>query len=289
MDRFQRRRLLGPLLLVSLTIALSGCLKDIRPPKLMEQISATEMDALEQKGRSLLQEVAQTHGGTDNWLGQETTELILSDEWYGISRLFNMWPERKVRIKLQFANGTLDSRCTFLDGDDAGLVWGVQHYSTYTQETGEQLVFDQDGDILFILPTVQYFTAAPFRLLEAPIVLYAGESTIESTVYDLVYVTWGSLEANDEYDQYVIYIDRTTKRLAKMHYTVRDMMKFIVGTIHYDDFREVNGFLLPFSQKVTGAVTDDDLIHNIRLETVAFDTIEKAALYPDSSRTRPKH
>jgi hypothetical protein len=249
---------------------LGGCLKDIRPPRLQSGAETNEAGDLERRGRALLAATADAHGGAAQWRAAGTTELVFSDEWFGLARLFSPWPSKRVRAKLQFANGTFDSRAVFLHDGDKGTIWGVRDRRAYSGAPAQPVVYEQDDDILFILPTVQYFTAAPFRLSEAPIVRYVGDQKIGEREFELVYVTWGSVDANCRYDQFVVYIDKETKYLAKLFYTVRELSRFIAGAVHYDDYRPAGPFILPFSQKITAAVDDGDPVHHIELEEVTF-------------------
>ena len=98
-------------------------------------------------------------------------------------------------------------------------------------------------------------------------------------------VTWDSFEANTDADQYVVYINRTTGRIDKVNYTIREFARFATGAIHYVDFRDVDGVLIPLRQYITSDVDDDyeDNIHLIEIdaETIRVDAVKAQELLVD--------
>ena len=56
----------------------------------------------------------------------------------------------------------------------------------------------------------------------------------------LLYATWGNEEANIEYDQFMLYLDKTTNRIEILYFTVRDKMKRISLTAEFKDFKKNN-------------------------------------------------
>lgn len=283
--------------LAASVVLTTGCLADIRP----EILATLDTDnppsaAALSRGRLLLEGAANKHG-LAAWKRYHTTSVRVTDNWYGtIARMLSPWPAADVRFDISFANGKSAVRAEFvqLEADEdseqlAGLVWGVQNWKVYEQPKGGSAEFVDNNDIRFILPTVQYFISLPFRLIEAPIVVDAGSTTIAGTDYDRVLVTWDSVEANDEYDQYVVYIDKSTGLIDKVEYTVREIMSFITGTMHYGDFRNVGGVTVGFDQTVTSSPTDADPMHRMTLTDLAYDRTLTSSLYLNAEQGASKH
>jgi hypothetical protein len=168
---------------------------------------------------------------------------------------------------------TFDSEATFLNGAQRDITWGITAGSPWTRSKGAQ-VPSEDADIRFMLPTVHYFIEVPQRLTEVPLVRYAGQETVRGTVYDVVFGTWESLEASARFDQYKIYLDPETSRIAKLYYTVREAGGLARGACHFDDVRSIEGYWLAHRMTVTAAIDDDPAagwLHEMVISEFAFD------------------
>ncbi|MEM7050914.1 MAG: hypothetical protein AAF604_14695 [Acidobacteriota bacterium] len=272
-------------LLGLLAVSTVGCgLADIRNSAL--QVEAPTAEAVE-RGRALLEATAERHG-LAAWSTFRTQEVTAVDTWPGWKRFMGHWPGEVQRFRTQTILGTFTSRAELLDGEKAGETWGIQSWATYKQQGDGEPEFADDDHILFYLPTLQYFNELPYRLRHAEIVAYAGEDEHNGKTYDLVYATWGSFAANETHDQYELWIGRDSGLLEMAFYTVRDGMKSAVGTIHFTDYREVQGVWFPFVQTViigspkdTEYPLDKNYFHRIEVESTAFDTVAPEALRPD--------
>ena len=180
------------------------------------------------KGRQLLLTAAQAHG-IEKATSYATAEFTFADDWTGlIGKFMNPWPENKKLTRMQTLLGAFTSRVEFLEGRGAGEIWGIQAWASYKQENkNTEAVFEEDGTIRFFLPTQQYFSELPFRVLQAEIVAHMGERSLDGKEYHLVLATWGAVEPNTEYDQYAIWINKETSLIEKMTYTVREMFSFM--------------------------------------------------------------
>jgi len=254
-------------------LLLTACLADIRP-------AAVEVSAApdrEEEGRALLAAAAEAHGGLDTWRATETIELVFRDDWHGMARMFNPWPEASVRAHIVQKPTTFDSRATFLGGTADGLTWGIEDWQTYTVSAEGERIDVDDADIRFMLPTTQYFVDLPFRLTEAELVRAVGEQTLQGETYDVVYATWGSIEKNADYDQYVVYIDPQTHLVEHVTYTVREMAPFVTGTCHLSEHQQVGGLWLPGRMTVTAdpeADPGDGGMHTMVVEAARTDSVD---------------
>ena len=275
--------------LVLILLILSSCAPaDIRNRQVREHGQA---QASFVQGRKLLLQAAERHGLVA-WKAFRTARFVSVDEWTGFAGLFTgWWPVQEQRFKFDTLLGTFTSRVELLDGPNAGEVMGVQSWRGYgAPGAGARVEPAEDGLRIFYLPTLQYFAELPFRILSAQYITYGGERELNGSTYQLIYASWGSLGANPEHDQYELWINKETLLVEKCFYTVRDAFKGAVGTIHFDDYREVQGVMVPFLQTVTLASPESTLypvknnfFHQMRLESAGFDSFppEKLIVYPD--------
>ncbi len=270
---------LRTLSLLTLGLGLAGCTASLRPA----EVSVSPVDpSAEAQGRRLLAAAADKHG-LAAFKGAQTLSYQMHDHWQGmLAALGNPWPASKIDVKMTFKTGTFDARAEFVSGEHKGLVWGLQSWKSYKQAPGQAPVFEEDEDLSFILPAVQYLLEFPFRAQHADIVTYAGREVVNGRSYDRIFVTWGSYEAHTGADQYVAYIDRERGLITKVQYTVREFARFAKGTVHYDDMRNVGGLMVPMVQTITSEPSDDtqNYLHRMTLvpESVAIDG-EPATLF----------
>ncbi len=258
-----------------LLLPLACATADIRPETIKTPASEPQRVT---KGRQLLKQAADAQGGLASFLAQKHVEVVLTDTWPSwLSRkAAGPWSEEVQELKLEMALGSDNIRLTMLNGDDAGTVWGLQNWVTYRAEVGQEATFDAvdapNGDVKFWVPTTAYFPFAIFRLQNAQIVEYAGTIKIGEKNYERVYVTWGSREAQDAIDQYLLFIDAETHLLTWMQYTIRDYFGFMVGQMKMSDYRQEGPLLLPHSLNVVGEVGDEEMgLHGYGLKSIKYD------------------
>ena len=264
------KRLLFALSLVS-SIIVGGCLADIRPPAVKENglVNQAEID-----GRALLKKVEKLYGGREAFLLKTSVNAIASDRWPGLlPRTFFMpWYKNDQKFNLKWLITTDNARLEFIEEPHRGEVWGIQNWATYIQKAGsEKPVFRQDDDIKFWLPTLEYFIEAPFRLSQAQIVQYAGEKIVNQKVYQLVFISWGEPGPQKTIDQYLVYINKATGLVDYLTYTVRDMMPFITGIMHYSNHKIIDGILVPHLLTVVNDFNDHDVLHEMTIHSLEFD------------------
>lgn len=255
-----------------------GCTKDLRPPGLHDLGSPESA----RRGRSLLEETLEAHGGGQAWLTKKTTTTSVRDTWQGmLGALANPWPDASAAVTMHFINGGMDSRAVFAQGSRSGETWGrLQDGRTYTIDRHGKLSFTNNKDARFILAALHYLNELPFRLArEAPQLAYVDSIHLHGRQYERILGTWGiSLRPSSEYDQYLLYIDADTKRLAKVFYTVRDFARFAAGCMNYDDYRVVDGIAFPFLQTVTEQCDQKDYLssnlHQVRVSKVNYNVFD---------------
>lgn len=273
------------------------------------ETEAGDPAASEARGRELLRRAEEVHGAAAIE-GHRTMTIVAVDEWASDS---NWWNQTRQRYRVERILGTFTSRLERLDGEHAGEVWGIQNWRPYKAAPNAPSEWlESDDAIEFYLPTLQYFDELAFRLADAEIVRWAGSAEEAGRRYERVFVTWGDVAPHSEHDQYDVWLDADSGRIEKVAYTVRDAVPispfwqrplikaFGVGTMHFEDYRTVGGVLFPFRQTVTlgGAgraqkPLDENFMHRIVVEEVAFDRVEERDLLPDpqigaGSDSKPK-
>ncbi len=218
----------------ALALLLCSCagLADLRPTRLTTEPSAQD----QAEGRRLLQLAAEAHG-LEAWQKYPALELESTDDWSPtfLGRFFTWWSTPSQKLRHTMLSGTFTSKMELLNGPDKGLILGLQGFKSYRiDEKGFHHTNEERTH--FYLPALQYFQELPFRILKATHISYAGLSSFGGWKYHRVFVTWGSFAANEEFDQYDIWIDAKTHLIASCRYTVREAFGSATGTIFYEDY-----------------------------------------------------
>lgn len=108
-------------------------------------------------------------------------------------------------------------------------------------------------NVRFLTNLQFYFFAIPFVLAD-PGVNYEnlGEKRFNQETYDLIRVTFDNGTGVASEDQYLLYLDQATHRLAILQYSVtffnpENAEKY--NTLEYGNYREVDGLLVPGEMK----------------------------------------
>jgi hypothetical protein len=295
-----RQRLVGAIAVAAgaLAMTLGSGHADLRSQTARRSDTETE-----RRGRERLARLAERHG-YGAWKLRTTMETVARDFWPGGGP---WWPEGDQRFRTQALLGTFTSRAELLDGSGAGEIWGLQAWAPYKERNRERTwVPKSEGALTFYLPTLHYFNELPFRILSAPVVRDGGDVRHYGRSYDLVFATWRAPEPQPDLDQYVLWIDRETGLLSKVRYTVRDAvprmsplmqklaLPLVAGTMHYEDYRDIDGIQVPFLQTVTLQPPEltryplsENYFHRLELEEARFDTVPRETLLPDPAKGDP--
>lgn len=259
---------------------------DIRPDLVRGDISANST----REGRRLLDRLAVRYGGLERYRQHGATEVEYTDEWRSglVRRIASPWQPGE-RLRFTFGNASDNSRLDFLSGPRQGQSWGIQQWQTYVVASGQRS-FAANKDIKFWLPTLEYFLEIPFRIGDAQIAAHAGISTLGNKTYDLVYATWGRPTPQRDIDQYVAWIRQSDGILEFLEYTVRDVAPFLVGCIHYEDLRDIDGILLPFRMTLGDCPGKPGMMHRQTLQTARFlEKLPMGELVPEPQRRSGKN
>lgn len=267
------------LLLSILLLTTSGCffkLADLRT----DTVSTNPNQA---KARELMAEMAEAHG-VANWAKLETYTLTFEDEFYGFfGRQGSPFKDDNTRFSLNYIPQTSDGTLTFLTGKQVDETWGIQSGSTYSRrpDRPNETRWHKDKDIWFWLPTYQYFVEFPLRIQEANSVAYAGEQMVDGVDCEGVLASWNSTAPQKGVDQYLIWLDKETKRIVKLEYTVRGFYRFLTGAAYYKDYQNHDGILLPSHFPVESNLVKEGLLHEMRIVDFKANHVSKESLRPD--------
>jgi hypothetical protein len=183
------------------------------------------------------------------------------DVWKGIlGKMSQIWPDLESEMEFKFQIGTFNGQVTFIEGSEAGMVAGLQNWNYYEIIKGDTLIKNKDAKEnkrhVFGIAAFQYFTEMLDRLKSAPIISYAGEDEMRGQKYDLVFCTWKTANPHEEHDQYMVWINQKTGLMDFTQYTIRESFlkppgyKMIGGAIEFNDFKNINGVMIPHEQFV---------------------------------------
>jgi len=289
MSKKKIKIIVGIVILSVMFLFMQLCSVDLLPESLQGDKHALESEA---KGKAVLKQAWIAHG-VDSLNAHQVYQFTTVDHWQGMmAGMGKLWPQKKTALTFKYAPNTFDARLEFLDGETKGLVAGLQSWNYYEKQVGGEVNFKvkENARYSFGMAAFQYFTEMVGRLSNAPLIRYAGEEEFNEKKYHLVFTTWGSLEGNEEYDQYLLYINQDNNMLEYATYTLRDNYlkmpgsSIVYGTMGFNDYRDVEGYKVPFEQNAFlfgPKENNKDYLHRLTLSSFSFDDFELSELYPD--------
>jgi len=246
------------------------------------QTESVKKDPKVAKAQMLIQEMAKSHM-VENWDSISTYTVRFQEEMFGIlGRFSNPFPEEKSLFDLSYIPNTYDGKLTFVNGKNQGLTWGIQSWETYTSTKTNAPIFADDVNIAFWVPTYQYFIEFPKRILNANAFGFIGEKTINNVACEGVIASWNTIEPQRDIDQYLIWLDKTTKRIVKLEYTVRDQYNFVTGAAYFNDYKNFDGFLLPTKLPVeSNLLGEGEILHQMDIINFTKNELVQNSLRPN--------
>ena len=235
----------------------------------------------EQFAKALLQEMGNAHG-ISNWEKIKTYSTEFEDVFFGtLGAISHGYSEDSVRFLLKYIPKTYDGKLEFLSGENTGLTWGIQSWKSYVSVPPQNNKFVNNSDITFWLPTYQYFIEFPLRIQNANSFAYAGEAEIDGKNCEGIIASWNTTEPQREIDQYLIWIDKKTKRIIKLEYTIREMYNFLTGAAYFHDYKNYDGILLPSSMPVESNLLEEEFLHEMRILDFSKNNFPERELRPN--------
>ena len=264
-------KILTPIIL----FLMSGCV--LFKPSDLRTLEAEYLDNPSQ-AQYLLTQMANAHG-VKNWKNVMTYTVEFEENYLG--KMGAPFPEKNSKLSLQYIPNSFDGRLTFLSGKNEGRTWGIQSWNSYMLDSNQQPVFKKHKKTKFWLPTYQYFIEFPLRIQNANAFDYAGECMIDGVHCDGILASWNTTDPQKKIDQYLIWIDKRTKRIVKLEYTIREVFGFLTGAAYFKDYKDYDGILLPSYMPVETNIKRKGYLHEMRINGFKKNTISKELLRPN--------
>ena len=235
----------------------------------------------EKLAKALLKEMGTAHG-ISNWENINTYSAEFEDIFFGtIGANSHGYTEDSVRFLLKYIPKTFDGKLEFLSGENTGVAWGIQSWKSYVTAPSQNNKFVNNNDITFWLPTYQYFIEFPLRIQNANSFAYAGEAKIDGKTCEGIIASWNTTEPQREIDQYLIWLDKKTKRIVKLEYTIREMYNFLKGAAYFHEYKNYDGILLPSSMPVESNLLEEGFLHEMRIIDFSKNGFPERELRPN--------
>ena len=232
------------------------------------------------KAKQLLEEMGKAHN-IAMWDSIETYTVTYEDEFYGfLGKQGNPFNEQEMKFSLTYIPKTFNGQLEILNGKEKGQIWGMQNWKTYWKNDNGTITPQKDKDMKFWIPTYQYFVELPLRIQEASTIDYIGKNQIEGIEVEGVFASWNTVEPQKDIDQYILWLDASSKRIVKVEYTVRDAYRFIAGAAIYQKYVDYDGFLLPSEMPVESNLLKDGYLHKMNISSFTPNTVDKKLLMP---------
>jgi len=273
-------RMKWSLLVIACIIVCSSCVN------VFKMVDIRTDEAKEAKGKSkalyLLKRMQDAHG-VKHWKNIESYTVDFEDTFFGVvGRTAHPYKEQSVSFRLNYIPGTYDGRMIFTSGKQSGDEWGIQSWNTYEKNSEGELIFEKNKQAEFWLPTYQYFIELPARISSANVFVYAGQRKIEGVLCEGILASWNTSQPQKGIDQYLIWLDKITKRIVKVEYTVRDAYKFVSGAAIYKDYKDFNGLLLPTRMPVESNLVNKGYLHEMKIKSFQTNVVELDYIRPNA-------
>ena len=247
---------------------MMGCsTADLSTDNLRNQDTQPE---LREKAITIFERSLKERGGYNTYKSFDSVRLRGTDVWHSsFVRLFTPVTEQEQNFEVRFSIEENKIDYLFLSGKRQGQYIGVENGKTYRTLNEKREFSDSSKIRLYLEPLTHYFQW-PYKLYESPILLYAGEKDFENKSYHLLFASSGGVAASPEYDQYVIYVNKKTYFVDYIDFTLRSLFESYKGSLHYRDFRTVQGLVVPFFIGASDEVKNKDFVHEFLFSEIQF-------------------
>ncbi len=251
--------------MVIFLLLLSCSAADLRDSRLPTE---GERESAEREARRIFARVLDRMGATGDNSGSARLAVEGMDIWYSTPlRWLTPLASNRQSFDAIIGPGSRDVLYRFRNGPSETRRIGTDDRGTFVDD-GSGRRYGDDGTVrLYVLP-LRWYLEWPASLAKSPILAYAGPFEKNGTVYDVIFAASDTAADLSTSDHYRIYVRRDTALVDYIEFTMRDLAAFYRGALHYDDYREVSGRLLPFRIGVGDSVDDADFVHEFRYESI---------------------
>lgn len=282
---------IGTCILIILFLITSCKIADLRTD-LIKEATTEEITELNNKGRALLK-ASYIKQGLDKFETRQNYTFTAHEKWYGIlGKIANPWGVNDEQMRFSYRINSFDGRAEVLSGKKEGVYFGLQSWEYYEGKNPNLPDFNvkDSNKKIFSISAYQYFVELLIRLQNVPVIEYAGSIEIEGNMYDRVLATWGeNSEPTKDYDQYLVFINQKTGLIDYCSYSAHESKlpgnKFATATIHYDNYQNIDGVLIPMTHKVILSKPKKNAkpLHQLNISSFQFDTVDDTILFPNKS------
>jgi hypothetical protein len=245
-------------------LLLSGCaIADLRVGHGQGDFSTVD----QHKGRDILKEVA-AQGGYIPENNYNSLDVTLVDHWH-LTLLRWLTPLRSNHQKVHFTFGlkNIDVTMAYVDGPGVGNTLGIKEGHTFKNINGRVITKNFSNVELYCLHIRRYFLW-PYVLAKMPVVAYLGESDLNNQSYDLVFTGLSSNKANAREDQYILWVNRQTKEVDYVEFTLRNILTSYRGAIAYKDYRDAGGVRFAYDITVLNHLNAPGYLHHLMVQSI---------------------
>ncbi len=246
---------------------------DIRTDKIKNGVSASN----ERKALDIYAKVIEAHGGQEAHTKLRKGTFLFKDTWHGTLTkwVWMEWDDNGASYRMNFDPQKFgNTSIEFLEGDERGKVWGTHNEKFYIIPAGEETKnFDDDIDKRIFNDTLEYMAILPFHIQNADKWAYVDDVQENSQNYHRIMASWGTLEPQANFDQWILYVNKANYRIDAVLFTVRDAANFIKAVYLLKDYKKINGVYLPHKMDaLLGTDLDASSVHTFEIRDAAFTT-----------------
>lgn len=201
-----------------------------------------------EKGRSIINNAAKTAGYQNftTWDSYSSKITIKATSFFG--KIGHPFKDNPVQLKLKASRGKVGGELLITNGKQKGEIWGHINDTTYKKKTiKENKKIKKFKKERFQIATLQYLIEFPFRILEADKITYVKDSILNGKNYDIFFASWNTFKPQKDIDQYRLWVNKKTKQVEIVDFTVRDKFQFVWSRMFFSDFKMFEGITIPTS------------------------------------------
>lgn len=251
-----------------MVLILQGCAAvDIRPQSFIA-FGSGESDL--QKGRQILEEAASLQDPNKLWTSSGVLNIVARDLWKSsLVRRLTPIPQNDQRLEFQFDLNENAASMRYLDGKLKDREIGFDSDGLYILRKGVRKKTNSSRIGLYLPPVRDYFFW-PQELSGSNFVAYLGEGDLNGQKYLRVFAAESDAPADKKQDQYIVWVNTNTRRVEYVEFTLRKLLPSYRGVVKYDDYREVNGFQMPFRIVLPDKLEAKTYSHEFMVESITF-------------------
>jgi len=222
-----------------------------------------------QEGKLKLNQPVDPALNPEKWKNVDTIELFLIDYWNSsFVRFFTPIPESVQAMKATISSNSTNMKLEFTDGRYRGKILGIENGESYTIDKELGKVFSKDSELKLYLESLRIYILLPIIAHKFEKIYFIGNLGIGERSYSEIFATNGSWTPSKDFDQYKILIREDTGSIEFIHFTYRDVFDSYKGVLHYEDYTELNGRMIPFKISIKDDIIDNSFIHHLQIGTV---------------------